>query len=190
VAGDFNGDGNLDLIVDTTGVGLQIMLGNGDGTFQSPQTVVRPRRGESFGCGLVAVPVVVNDFNGDGKLDVAYCSGSYAQIGVVLGNGDGTFKKPVYYHAGSNNSTWTFAAGDFNSDGATDFIVWYFKDWPHGLTFAILKGNGDGTFQREATVALPENVEEFGIVPGDFNSDGLLDFIMLPNGGLRVYTQK
>jgi hypothetical protein len=41
----------------------------------------------------------------------------YGQIGVVLGNGDGTFKKPVYYHAGSDYSTWAFTAGDFNSDG-------------------------------------------------------------------------
>ena len=36
---------------------------------------------------------------------------------------DGTFKEPVYYHAGSDYSTWAFTAGDFNSDGKTDFIV-------------------------------------------------------------------
>lgn len=101
-------------------------------------------------------------------------------MGVVLGNGDGTFKKPVHYHAGSNDSTWSFAAGDFNSDGKTAFIDWYFKDWPHGRTFATLLGNGDGTFQWETPVKLPDNMEDLGIVPGDFNSDGLLDFIMLP----------
>jgi hypothetical protein len=67
--------------------------------------------------------------------------------------------------------------------------VWYFKSWPRGLTFAILLGNGDGTFQKETTVSLPDNIEDLAIVPGDFNSDGLLDFVML-NAGIQVYTQK
>jgi hypothetical protein len=114
VVADFNGDGNLDLVVDTTGDGLQILHGNGDGMFQSPRPIVQrqPKEG-GLGCGE-CVPFVVNNFNGDGKLDVAYCSIGYGQIGVVLGNGDGTFKKPVYYHAGSDYSTWALTAGDFN----------------------------------------------------------------------------
>jgi hypothetical protein len=189
VAADFNGDGKLDLVVDTTGDGLQILIGNGDGTFQSPRTIVqrRPKEG-GLGCGE-GVPFVVNDFNSDGKLDVAYCSIGYGQIGIVLGNGDGTFKKPVYYHAGSNYSTWAFTAGDFNSDGKTDFIDWHFKNGVRDRVFAILVGNGDGTFQRETAVKLPDNIEDLAIVPGDFNSDGLLDFVML-NAGIQVYTQK
>jgi hypothetical protein len=142
----------------------------------------------------LGIPLVVNDFNGDGKMDLAFCyvSTSQSEIGVLLGNGDGTFKKPVYYHAGTDDSSWAFTAGDFNSDGKTDFVVWYFTDNPrYKPFFAILKGNGDGTFQRETTVKFPDTYEELGIVPGDFNSDGLLDFVMLPNGGgVRAYLQK
>jgi hypothetical protein len=64
VVADFDGDGNLDLVVDTTGDGLQILLGNGDGMFQSPRTIVQrqPKEG-GLGCGE-CVPFVVNDFNG------------------------------------------------------------------------------------------------------------------------------
>jgi hypothetical protein len=52
-------------------------------------------------------------------------------------------------------------------------------------------GNGNGTFQPETAVNLPDNIKDLGIVPGDFNSDGLLDFIMLPAaGGIQVYPQK
>jgi hypothetical protein len=187
VIADFNGDGKLDLVIDS-GKGIVLLSGNGDGTFQSPQTIFPKPEGCGFG-----VSLIVNDFNGDGKLDLAFCSRSaQGQIGVMLGNGDGTFKKPVYYHAGTNYSTWAFTAGDFNSDGKTDFVVWYFTLNPHYKPFfAILKGNGDGTFQHETTVKFPDTFEELGIVAGDFNSDGLLDFVMLPNGGgVRVYTQK
>jgi hypothetical protein len=187
VVADFNDDGKLDLVIDS-GKGIVLLSGNGDGTFQSPQTIFPKPEGCGFG-----VSLIVNDFNGDGKLDLAFCSRSaQGQIGVMLGNGDGTFKKPVYYHAGTNYSTWAFTAGDFNSDGKTDFVVWYFTLNPHYKPFfAILKGNGDGTFQQETTVKFPDTFEELGIVAGDFDSDGLLDFVMLPNGGgVRVYTQK
>jgi len=182
VVADFNGDGKLDLIIDS-GKGIVLLLGNGDGTFQTPQTVFPKPEGCGFG-----VSLVVNDFNGDGKLDLAFCSGD-GQIGVLLGNGNGTFKKPVYYHAGSNYSAWAFTAGDFNSDGKTDFIDWHFENGVRDRVFAILLGNGDGTFQPETAVHLPDNIEDLGIVSGDFNSDGLLDFVML-NAGVQVYTQK
>jgi hypothetical protein len=183
VVGDFNGDGKLDLVVDSDS-GILLLLGNGDGTFQSAQTILS----KPGGCGS-GVPIVVNDFNGDGRLDLAFCSSSgNGQIGVLLGNGDGTFKKPVYYHAGNNYSTWAFAAGDFNSDGKTDFIDWHITNGVSGV-FAILLGNGDGTFKKETTVKLPDNIEDLAIVPGDFNSDGLLDFVMV-NAGIQVYVQK
>jgi hypothetical protein len=48
-------------------------------------------------------------------------------------------------------------------------------------------GNGNGTFQPETVVNLPDNIEDLGIVPGDFNSDGLLDFISLCSQPQEVF---
>ena len=69
--------------------------------------------------------------------------------------------------------------------------MWYLTTPPEHLHFAILLGNGDGTFQKETSVNLPDNIEDVAMVPGDFSSDGLLDFATLPlAGGIQVYTQK
>jgi hypothetical protein len=58
-----------------------ILLGNGDGTFQSPVSL--PPN---------LLPIVAGDFNGDGKLDLAGLENGYTDLLVMLGNGDGTFR--------------------------------------------------------------------------------------------------
>jgi len=158
-----------------------VLLGNGDGTFQDPLRVVSYSGSCAFG-----PPMLVNDFNGDGKFDLAFCNSS--QIGILIGNGDGTFQAPVYYEVGAQGE-FDFAAGDFRSDGKTDLIVSHDNE----DKFFILLGNGDGTFQQAKMVNLPgpPSNGEGGIVTGDFNSDGLLDFIFQEGGfDIAVYLQK
>jgi hypothetical protein len=84
---------------------------------------------------------------------------------------------------------FSFAAGDFNSDGKTDLIV---SETGVKDQFGILLGNGDGTFQPLTPVKIPGPFAsgELGIATGDFNSDGLLDFIFqLGGAGFNVYPQ-
>jgi FG-GAP-like repeat len=168
-----------------TGFSVSIVPGNGDGTFQKPRTITRTANI----CGG-GIPILVSDFNGDGKLDIAFCTDT--SIGILLGNGNGTFQKPVFYgvyFGGPGNGSFSFAAGDFNSDGKTDLIVSHI-----GLNtqFSILFGNGDGTFQPKSVIELPPGDSgEAGIVTGDFNADGLLDFAFQYGGyGIGVYPQK
>jgi hypothetical protein len=176
LAGDFNGDGKLDLVIiaDSEPSALSIVLGNGDGTFQTPQQFATTAMGCSAGPSML-----IDDFNGDGNLDVAYCNDTI--VSVLLGNGDGTFQQPVSYVVDTWNG-FSFTAGDFNSDGKTDLIV---SDDSTNFEFSILLGNGDGTFKSQHAVKLQPKLTngETGIAVGDFNSDGLLDFILQEGGG-------
>ena len=82
--GDFNGDGKPDIVV-IENPSISVLLGNGDGTFQPPSD------NNSFvGAHLLAV----GDFNNDRELDVIVAGyfGSGDNIGVLLGNGDGTLQ--------------------------------------------------------------------------------------------------
>jgi hypothetical protein len=106
---DLNNDGHEDLVVADAYSGISVLLGNGDGTFQSELLTTN-----DYG----ATSVVALDLNGDGVIDVA--AGNGFAVGVFLGHGDGTFDTPVYYTAG--RSPEFIAAGDVNLDGVPDLI--------------------------------------------------------------------
>src|SRR6266700_2924161 len=167
-AGDFNGDGKLDLAVSNYGDNsLSVLLGNGDGTFQAPRT---------FAVGTNPAQVAIGDFNGDGKLDVAVSSVGSNTVSVLLGNGDGTFLPPLITPVGAN--PWYFAVGDFNGDGKLDLAV---ADYGCPLdcnsspsnTVTVLLGLGNGTFQPAPSLTVGNGPA--GVAVGDFNGDGRQD---------------
>ncbi len=143
-AGDFNGDGKLDLAVanDFRGAGtgnVSVLMGNGNGTFQTAQNFDTG--------GMLSASVVVGDFNRDGKLDLAVASESSASVSVLMGNGDGTFQTARNFAVGG--SPVSLAVGDFNGDGKLDLATAnVFSD-----TVSVLLGNGDGTFQTAQVLA-------------------------------------
>jgi hypothetical protein len=166
--GDFNGDGNADLAVaNSTQAGVvSVLLGNGDGTFQPAV---------DHAVGTNPFSLAVEDFNGDGITDLAVANlgdgtTTAGSVGILLGNGDGTFQPQVTYAAGSNPGYVVVA--DFNGDGKADLAV--ASDVSAG-SFCVLLGNGDGTFQAPLTYSgfFPSS-----IAVGDFNGDGKADLAM------------
>ena len=111
IAADLNNDGNLDLAVANPSVSTtSVLLGNGDGTFQSPIALPQPFPGT----------LVAADFNGDGKLDIA--GETYnGKVGIFLGNGNGTFRYERSFDCGTFMEG--IAAGDFNRDGKLDLAT-------------------------------------------------------------------
>jgi len=160
--GDFNGDGDLDVVLATNGSasqGVAVFLGKGDGTFQTPS---------NYATALDAISVEVADFNGDGKLDLA--AGTAAGISILLGNGDGTFQAPLNY--ATNYTVFALTSGDFNGDSKLDLA---FTNLYSNQVFVML-GNGDGTFQSPASFSAL--LSPISVAKGDFNADGVLDLVV------------
>ena len=164
---DLNGDGKLDLVIanecaigDCGGAGnfhgvVGVLLGNGDGTFQAPMSY-------NSG-GQPATSVAVADVNSDhipdlvvancGPIGADGCQTTTAVVGVLLGNGDGTFQPVVVYQTGWSGA-YSVAVADVNGDGKPDLVVANIggASGPDGMV-SVLLGNGDGTFQAATTYA-------------------------------------
>jgi hypothetical protein len=162
VVGDFNRDGNLDILAP----GMTLLLGVGDGTLQKP-TAAAGAAGAGTG------PWAVADITADGRLDilaVALDGNGNNMLSLFLGNGNGTFQALQTISAGISPSA--AAMGDFNRDGKFDIVA---TDWANG-TVSILLGNGDGTFQAAQTLSVGANPNPVAV--GDFNGDGRLDLVL------------
>jgi len=167
--GDFNGDGKPDLVIaDFAGSTADVLLGNGDGTFQNPKV---------YSSGGESDFVVVGDFNGDGKLDLAVADYSYSTVSILLGNGDGTFQSRKPYVVGALPDS--VAVGDFNRDGKLDLVV-----ANDNGTVSVLLGNGDGTFQNQKVYTV--GAHPGSVAVGDFNGDGALDLVVTNSGSNTV----
>jgi Bacterial Ig-like domain (group 3)/FG-GAP-like repeat len=175
VVGDFNGDGIPDLAVANNNTNtlnyVTVLLGNGDGTFQTAL---------DFLIGSGPASVAVGDFNSDGKLDLVVTNFTGNNISVLSGNGDGTFANAINYNVG--NGPVALAVGDFNGDHKLDLAVVNETD----NTISILLGNGDGTFKGQVVYSSGTGGNPLAVVAGDFNGDHNLDLAIANNQTQQV----
>ena len=125
MSGDFNNDGDFDLVMPSYYAGqVSILLGNGHGGFGEPTL---------FDVGNYPRSIAVGDFNEDGNLDVAaanqgdYSPNALPSVGVLIGKGDGAFDPVI--PISTEGSASSVAVGDFNKDGHLDLWRWEHRLW-------------------------------------------------------------
>jgi N-acetylneuraminic acid mutarotase len=185
VVGDFNGDGKLDIAgakADIAGLGsdsVVLMLGNGDGTFQSPSYlsgVTSPRR------------LAAGDFTGDGKEDLAVADLGANDVSVFLGNGDGSFQAAQSFATGS--APYAVAVGDFNGDGKPDLAVVN----SGGNTLSVLLNTTTiptltTTPGGPVVLGSGANLTDSATLSGGYNPTGTITFTLTAPGGATVDTE-
>lgn len=115
VAGDFNSDKKLDLVIANTGVGtVRLALGAGDGTFINAAT-------PAVSTGASNRSIAAGDFNLDGFLDLAVTNVAASNVSILLGSGDGTFAAMQPFPVGAQPSHISVA--DMNGDGLLDLLT-------------------------------------------------------------------
>ena len=173
LSADFNGDGIADLaVIDSIGATVDILLGNGDGTFTN----------EAANPPVTGVPIFIaaGDFNGDGKADLAVGEGG-GTVSVLLGKGDGTFTAANSVNSGISASPIVVA--DFNGDGKLDLAVAAGGVAGVSESVTILTGNGDGTFNSTSSGQNPASTAVTWIQVADFNRDGAPDVVLGDSNG-------
>jgi uncharacterized delta-60 repeat protein len=160
---DFNDDGKSDLAVIHAGKQVSIVLGNGDGSFDTPTNF-------ELGVGVLnAESVIVGDFNGDGKFDLATANLAANNISVLLAAKDGGFETSnfTYFKVGTLPSS--IAVGDLNGDGKSDLVTANLDS-----TVSVLLGDGNGSFGSATNIGVG-GLEAKAMKIGDFDGDGKAD---------------
>jgi hypothetical protein len=189
VIGDFNKDGKLDIAVTNySRTAINLLLGNGDGTFKPPTINPSP---------INPIALAAGDFNKDGKLDLALTSwNDEGALTIFTGNGDGTFTVGTTYkfntwaqcNLGAGFNPYWISAADLNQDGKLDLAIAlqittcgqeYYGEYSFGAA-VVFTGRGDGTFNLDRGPWLG-GVDNSGIALGDFNSDGMIDMAVAGN---------
>ena len=162
--GDLDNNHRMDIVVVNSGTNtIGIFLSDGNGTFTNQKT---------YSTGLNSRPysVVINHFNDDRHLDIVVANYGSHSIGILLGNGNGTFSLPTLFSLGPSQPLF-IDSNDFDHDGYMDVVVANYGT----NTIAVLLGDGHGFFKNHTTYFIGYDSVPYSLAIGDFNKDDRLD---------------
>ena len=165
--GDFDKDGDIDLVVVRDNLPAQLYLNDGKGNYSFEKNIK--------GTGGPARSAVVLDANGDGALDIAIVSRRGADI-IVFGDGTGGFTSDDALPGDGIGSTG-IAAADMDDDGDIDLVIAR-RD---GQQSILMTNSGAGKYQAKALEGSIGDHRKSVIA--DFDQDGLKDIILLSTSG-------
>jgi len=168
--GHINSDLHPDLVTaNINDVTVSVLLGNGDGTFQTATNI---------GVGDSPTFVAIGNLNSDAFPDLAVTNYGDDSVSILLGDGNGAFQSGNSVSVG--DGPYSIVIADLNGDGPLDIAV------ANGVSndVTIRMGNGDASFQ--APTHLPVGANPYSIVVGHFDADSFLDLAVSNNNSASV----
>ncbi|HVR27177.1 MAG TPA: FG-GAP-like repeat-containing protein [Candidatus Polarisedimenticolia bacterium] len=178
-AGDLTGDNKPEIVTaNCNSDNISVYVNNGDGSFQPEfpySGALNVAQGDVANVWPEAVTIA--DVNGDGKADIISSNIDSSDVTILLGNGDGTVQEPTIGYVIGGYPRSPAIVADFNGDGFADILI-----TDNEFSLVYLKGYGDGTFRSALNYYAPikdnQSPYSYGIATGDFNGDGIPDFVI------------
>ncbi|CAF3864097.1 unnamed protein product [Rotaria sp. Silwood1] len=163
--GDFNSDTHMDIAVVNYGTNsIGVLIGFGNCSFAHPTI---------YPTGYDSDPrsIVVAYLNNDSQLDIVVANHGTNNIGIFLGNSDGTFASQIVYSTGLASQPYSIAIGDLNNDNLLDIVVANSGRDNVGIFF----GHGNGMFREQITFSTGTGSRPHSVTVADLNKDSIVD---------------